>query len=317
MGPGLALDHEDEDHSERSSLTHHENSPEERRGRSPASRDGLQNGTWGHRRHMSVDQTHYQRSFVSHHDSTIPHIASPPYPPTYTPEHTPIHLSPTASISHRAPFTAYDESPARSLEDLRRALEAEQLNGECPLAVTSADSTVPILEIAGYARSPCRSTSSILSPRDIPDSRRVSFDDDREFQLGSSTHHSSSHHLARDGRTPERHRDTDDEDTVRGRKNKRFPFASALFEAMKDRVRSRSPLVDREHPHPHPHHSYSGYTTPPRGRTLDRTLPQLPETESPAHKEPSALGRVGEALGLEVEDGREYGDGWKEFRKGT
>ena len=49
---------------------------------------------------------------------------------------------------------------------------------------------------------------------------------------------------------------------------------------------------------------------------MDRTLPQLLEVESPARKEPSALGRVGEALGLEVEDGREYGDGWKEFRKG-
>ncbi|TBU31123.1 hypothetical protein BD311DRAFT_148572 [Dichomitus squalens] len=294
VGPGLALEHEDEDQSEQSSIAQHENTPEERRGRSPAPRDSLQNQNWGHRRHMSVDQTHYQRSFVSHHDGAVPSIASPPYSPPYTPVDTPGYLSPTASISHRSPFTVHDESPARSLEDLRRALEAEQLNG--------------------YARSPRRSTSSILSPQDYADSRRVSFDEDREFQVGSSTHRSSpSQYRARDGRTPSRQRDVDGEETVRGRKNKRFTFASALFEAMKDRVRSRSPLVEQDHVH----QTHSGYTTPPRGRTLDRTLPQLPEIDFPAHKEPSALGRMGEVLGFEVEDGREYGDGWKEFRKGV
>lgn len=161
------------------------------------------------------------------------------------------------------------------------------------------------------ARSPSRqgrSSSGVWSPRELPASRRVSFDDDREFQVGSSTSHlhqaGPSHSLGRDGRTPSRQRDGEGEDTLRGRKGKRFSFASAFFEAMKDRVRSRSPMVER-----------GGDVTPPRGRTRDRTY--LDPGETTPLKERSALGRVAEAVGLEVEDGREHGDGWKEFRKGT
>lgn len=166
---------------------------------------------------------------------------------------------------------------------------------------------------AGFARSPSRpgrSSSSVWSPREVPDSRRVSLnvDDDREFQVGSSTSHlqqaGPSQSVARDARTPSRQCDVDGDDTVRGRKGKRFSFASALFEAMKDRVRSRSPLVDQ----------HQGDTTPPRGRPRDRAV--LPPGESVA-KEIPILGRVSEALGFETDETREHGDGWKEFRKGT
>lgn len=147
------------------------------------------------------------------------------------------------------------------------------------------------------------------SPREVPDSRRVSFDDDREFQVGSSTSHlqhaGPSHSLGRDGRTPSRQRDGEGDDTVRGRKGK-FSFASAFFEAMKDRVRSRSPMVER-----------GGDITPPRGRTRDRAFFESGDTAGTPLKERSALGRVAEAVGLEVEDGQEHGDGWKEFRKGA
>ena len=162
----------------------------------------------------------------------------------------------------------------------------------------------------GLARSPSRpgrSSSGVWSPREIPASRRVSFDDDREFQVGSSTSHlhqaGPSHSVGRDGRTPSRQREGEGEDSLRGRKGKRFSFASAFFEAMKDRVRSRSPMVDR------------GDVTPPRGRTRDRTF--LDPGETTPVKERSALGRVAEAVGLEAEDGREHGEGWKEFRKGA
>ncbi len=163
------------------------------------------------------------------------------------------------------------------------------------------------LVAVGYTPSPNRSASNIMSP----ESRRVSFDDDGEFQVGSSsTQYPSPPHIhVPDGPTSSRQRDLEGDETIRGRKNKRFSFASALLEAMVERVRSRSPYVEQDP-------ARSGYTTPPRGRTLDRSLPQLLEVESTVRKEPSALGRVGEALGLEVEDGREYGDGWKEFRKG-
>ena len=84
------------------------------------------------------------------------------------------------------------------------------------------------------------------------DSRRVSLDEEPpEFQLGSSSsqfhYPGPSRAAVRDSRTPSRQRDCDGgDDTLRGRKHgKRFSFASALFEAMKDRVRSRSPMVER------------------------------------------------------------------------
>ncbi|KAI0696679.1 hypothetical protein C8T65DRAFT_663417 [Cerioporus squamosus] len=294
VGPGLALEHEDEDHSERSSYMQHDESRDGSRGRSPPPRDTA-SARRPHRRHMSVDQTHYQRSFVSHHDNGYhPPVASPPYTPTYSQEDT-VHVSPTTTILHRSQLPLYDESPARSLEDLRRALEAEQY-------------------YTGLARSPSRqgrSSSGMWSPREVPvpDSRRVSFDDDREFQVGSSTSHvqhaGPSHSLGRDGRTPSRQRDGEGEDTVRGRRGK-FSFASAFFEAMKDRVRSRSPMVER-----------GGDVTPPRGRTRDRAFFESGDTTGIPLKERSALGRVAEAVGFEVEDGQEHGDGWKEFRKGV
>ncbi|RDX49315.1 hypothetical protein OH76DRAFT_1455974 [Lentinus brumalis] len=292
VGPGLALEHEDEDHSERSSYMQHDESRDGSRGRSPPPRDAA-TVRRPRRRHMSVDQTHYQRSFVSHHDNGYhPPVASPPYTPTYSQEDT-VLVSPTASIINRSSLPMYDESPARSLEDLRRALEAEQY-------------------YTGLSRSPSRqgrSSSGMWSPREVPDSRRVSFDDDREFQVGSSTSHlqhaGPSHSLGRDGRTPSRQRDGEGDDTVRGRKGK-FSFASAFFEAMKDRVRSRSPMVER-----------GGDITPPRGRTRDRAFFESGDTAGTPLKERSALGRVAEAVGLEVEDGQEHGDGWKEFRKGV
>ncbi len=125
VGPGLALEHEDEDHSERSSYMQHDESRDGSRGRSPPPRDAA-TVRRPRRRHMSVDQTHYQRSFVSHHDNGYhPPVASPPYTPTYSQEDT-VLVSPTASIINRSSLPMYDESPARSLEDLRRALEAEQ-----------------------------------------------------------------------------------------------------------------------------------------------------------------------------------------------
>lgn len=41
------------------------------------------------------------------------------------------------------------------------------------------------------------------------------------------------------------------------------------------------------------------------------------QREEEAHRERSALERVGAAIGLEMDDEKDYGDGWKEFRKGA
>ncbi|OJT05477.1 hypothetical protein TRAPUB_3706 [Trametes pubescens] len=303
VGPGLSLEHEDEDHSERSSYVQHDGQTEEDRGRSPYPHTMDHNRN--HRRYMSVDQTHFQRSFVSHRQNTelpanLP--LTPPYTPTYSPEATP-HLSPTTTVMQRSPFGAFDESPARSLDDLRRAFQTE-LEGEHHQYHSFAyDRT------RSQSRTGAASSASILSRP--PDSRRVSFDDDREFQVGSSASQlpqrmpSQPPVRGAGSRTPSRQREADGDD--RGRKNKPFTFASALLEAMKDRVRSKSPLIERE--------AHHGEVTPPRGRARDRVI--MEEPEKPILKELSALGRVGEALGFDVDDGREHGDGWKEFRRGV
>ncbi|KAI0753124.1 hypothetical protein C8Q80DRAFT_1150163 [Daedaleopsis nitida] len=293
VGPGLALDHEDEDHSERSSYVQPEEPTEERRGRSPPPRGSDQ--VRPQRRYMSVDQTHFQRSFVSHRENPHPSASSPPYTPPHSSIEMPLQLSP-ATVMHRPPLATHDESPSRSLEDLRRALEAgEHFND--------------------YTHSPSRqspATSSIWSPREVPDSRRVSYDEDREFQLGTQCNiplgrgaRTPSQSVARDSRTPSRQRDTEGDD--RGRKGKRFSFASAFLEAMKDRVRSNSPLLER-------HAGQSRDKTPPRGRTRDRNL--LESGISTGH-ESTTLDRVSEALGDDANEGREHGHGWKEFRKGV
>ncbi|KAI0629402.1 hypothetical protein C8Q77DRAFT_1065317 [Trametes polyzona] len=303
VGPGLSLEHEDEDHSERSSYLQPEGRSDEDRGRSPCPHTSEQSRN--HRRYMSVDQTHFQRSFVSHRQNPDVLPLTPPYSPTYSPDVTP-HLSPTTTIMQRSPFGTFDESPARSLEDLRRAFQSE-LEGEHHYHSFTYDRT--------RSQSRVASSSSILSPREAPESRRVSFDEDREFQAGSSSTQlpqrmpSQPRVRGASSRTPSRQRDAEGEDTLRGRKNKRFTFASALLEAMKDRVRSKSPMVEREYPHP-------GDITPPRGRARDRVILEEPE-EKPVHKELSALGKVSEALGFELDDGREHGDGWKEFRRGV
>ncbi|KAI0368997.1 hypothetical protein BV20DRAFT_1044663 [Pilatotrama ljubarskyi] len=307
VGPGLSLDHEDEDHSERSSYVQPEGRTEEERGRSPHPHNLEESRT--HRRYMSVDQTHFQRSFVAHRQNADPqpHLPlTPPYSPTYSPDVTP-HLSPTTTmVMQRWPLGTYDESPARSLEDIRRAFQSE-LDGDHYYNNVAYDRTRSQSRTGG-------SSSSIWSPRDMPDSRRVSFDEDREFQVGSSSTQlpqrppSQPPVRGSSSRTPSRHRDMDGEDTLRGRKHKRFPFASALLEAMKERVRSKSPMVEHEGGRP-------GDVTPPRGRPRDRVI--VEEPEKPVHKELSALEKVSEALGFEVDDGREHGDGWKEFRKGV
>ncbi|KAI0827960.1 hypothetical protein BC628DRAFT_1317081 [Trametes gibbosa] len=309
VGPGLSLEHEDEDHSERASYIQPEGTSEEDRGRSPYPHRVEQSRSHNHRRYMSVDQSNFQRSFVAHRQNAeypaeLP--LTPPYSPTYSPDATP-HRSPTAVVMQRSPFGTFDDSPARSLEDIRRAFQSE-LEGEHHYHSFAYD------RARSQSRTGAASSSSILSPP--PDSRRVSFDDDREFQTGNSATQlpprmpSQPHIPGAGSRTPSRHRDVDCEDSLRGRKNKRFTFASALLDAMKDRVRSKSPMVD-------PESSHTGDVTPPRGRPRDRVILEEPEVGPPIHKELSTLGRVGEALGFEVDDGREHGDGWKEFRRGV
>ncbi|OBZ69662.1 hypothetical protein A0H81_10402 [Grifola frondosa] len=201
VGPGLALDHDDEDHSEQSSIAHQDI----RLDGPPIETPRI------NRRHMSVDQTHYHRSFVSHVESTTQEPLTPPYSP---------EPGPSTSVMQRSSMGTMNESPAQSLEDFRRT-----------------------------------------------------------FRTGLET-----------------------EQSTRGRSHSR-PSGSSSWRA-----------------------GAEGDVTPPRGRTRDRSPGSLRRTMDPGkereympqhQKELSTLERMGEALGFEVDEGREYGDGWKEFRKGV
>ncbi|EMD33151.1 hypothetical protein CERSUDRAFT_160706 [Gelatoporia subvermispora B] len=307
VGPGVALDHDpdEEDHSDHSSEHHEE---QRGRGRAPLS-------ARRERRHVSVDQTNYQRNFVAHREN---HQApSPPYSPGFSPDSTPQYpLSPGASFSHR--MRTLEESPERSLEDLNRAFSRS----------VGPDSTEhsSLSDYRDRSQSrPRLADSSHSSFRAHHDhaftlSARPSLDEEPEFLLGSST--GSTLYGAERPREPSRSSDraeqgpstTASSEDLRGRRHKRFSLASvsnALLGAVKDRVRSRSPMIERR-----------GDVTPPRGREREASVASargrtLEKDKASHHKELSALSRVGEALGWEVEESKEYGDGWKEFRKGV
>jgi hypothetical protein len=100
----------------------------------------------------------------------------------------------------------------------------------------------------------------------------------------------------------------------RGRKHARFSFHAVanVIDTMVERVRSRSPRAESQR------RSKSITGDRERGRTLDRGKGKLPELllhEHDKHRHQSALGKVGELLGLEDER-KEVGEGWKEFKKG-
>lgn len=129
--------------------------------------------------------------------------------------------------------------------------------------------------------------------------------------LSRSAEHSHHHHH-REGSSDLREHAED----ARGRKHKRFTFANvsnALLDVVMDRVRSRSRSSFGD--------GLGGDATPPRGRTRERTIDEdvfdNDEEGTPVReRERSTLGRVSEVLGLDGEDGKEWGDGWKEFKKG-
>ncbi|KAL4252367.1 hypothetical protein ABKN59_004884 [Abortiporus biennis] len=336
VGPGLYLDRDrdDLDRSENSSENNHDtnhspgSSEEETRGRG-LTREVSRGRP--HRRITSVDQTNYQPGFISHHNTQIP---TPPYSPRYSPTGTPMQsLSRTTSLSQRSPAaTAEEVSPAQSLEEFRRALRAG-LESQ--------------LSIPGHARDPSTSglsldatssiESAVHSPIDPPQYQQLSLDEESEFIVGSSSQatqqpptptfpppRSRSQSQAPVERPPSvpSSRATSPTATAhdyRGRKNKRFSLAN-VSTAFLDAVKSvRSPSAQAREPSPPPtaprqrartrESSPTGHPSPVRGRTMDS------RTTIERHK--SALGRMGEVLGIEAEDSKVYGDGWKEFKPGV
>lgn len=249
-----------------------------------------------------------------HHQDTV-HLPTPPYSPplrpsSFTTDHrpSPAH-SDSGSTSQSSGHPKPEDSPAQTLEDLRRALMNEIEAGQPSLGQRSS------------FHGPGSSASSIYSHRDLSLSRRPSIEDISETeQLSgqaprfSSRTRTSPVELQSPAQTSivlnaaAAHED-------RGRKHARFSLYTVAnaIDTMVERVRSRSPRAESQR------RSKSINREVERGRTLDKgkgKLPELPSHEYDKHRHQSTLGKVGELLGLE-EEHKEVGEGWKEFKKGT
>ncbi|TFY60898.1 hypothetical protein EVJ58_g4850 [Rhodofomes roseus] len=335
IGPGIALDHDDDDRSDLSSEDVHGNArrtpSDERRGRDPGPPPAFTTSALASRRNMSVDQTHFQRGYVAHRDNglSLATTASPPYTPTAesAPPHvwSPTTLSPAASISHR--MHTVDEQPiqeavssaeefgqGRSSEPDTERSSASRIRA--PPVPPSASGRVLCIQSAPRQQLAVRLRPSILRRR----APRVHHREQPQSAPDPAFGHGHAALAIAFGRPPP----APPRGLVgragarrgRGRKHKRFSFANvsnALLDVVMDRVRSRSRSSFADV------HA-AGDATPPRGRTRERTIDEdvfQDDDEGTRVRERSTLGRVSEVLGLDGEDGKEWGDGWKEFKKGT
>ncbi|KAG0708713.1 hypothetical protein DFH29DRAFT_891705 [Suillus ampliporus] len=248
-----------------------------------------------------------------HHQETVHLPPIPPYSPplsssSFIADHRP---SPThshsGSISQCSGHPKPEDSPAQTLEDLRRALR------------NNIEASQPSLGHHGSFHTPTAgsATSSIYSYRDISLSRRPSIEDisENEQLSGETSQLSSRTRSPTESQSPTVVPNVAADDIHRGRKHARFSLSAVVnaIDTMVERVRSRSPRAESQR------RSKSGNRDTERGRTLDRGKGKLLEPSSHEHERQSIIplfGKMGELLGLE-EEHKEVGEGWKEFKKGT
>lgn len=144
VGPGLFVDHDQDDsNSDGSSERALEGPFEERRGREP---------TRGQRgrapRRVSADQTNFQPGFVSHYNEQLP---TPPYSPPYSPNATPLRRSPAPSVLSPV---SYDDSPAYSMEEIRHAISEHTSTGKPRLLII-------VFAISGLTAAHSRATCAV------------------------------------------------------------------------------------------------------------------------------------------------------------
>lgn len=269
--------------------------------------------------HSFSDNTVLQRdSHAPHHQDTIHLPPTPPYSPPLNSSSFIADYRPSPSHSHSGSISQSsgqpkpEDSPAQTLEDLRRAF----MNN------IEAGQPSPGHRSSFHAPTVGSSASSTYSHRDISLSRRPSIEDISENeQLSGQTSRFSS----RTRTSPVESQSPMQSPSVvsnaaathedRGRKHSRFSFYTVanVIDTMVERVRSRSPRAESQRRSKSINHDGE------RGRTLDRgmgKLPEQPSQENDKHKHYSTLGKVGELLGLE-EEHKAVGEGWKEFKKGT
>ncbi|THH13670.1 hypothetical protein EW146_g6579 [Bondarzewia mesenterica] len=243
------------------------------------------------RRRLSADRTVFQRDPVINRTNsrsptplyTMPYVtphsrsSSVAEPGYYTPR------SARSSMSHFSPMHRMDEIPS-------------------DLEIGARDSARSVSrQPSGSSTMPSASSPSFRSNQDTSISRRASIDEDPHLHtVGTSS--------------PVRGRDPSVEDPP-GRKISHFSLSAVsnvILDAVKERVRSNSPkALDRA--------NSVDKRDASRGRILDKGKEKelTPTWGRTKERTGSTLGRVGEAFGLEAEEHKEFGDGWREFKKGT
>ncbi|ETW74835.1 hypothetical protein HETIRDRAFT_482638 [Heterobasidion irregulare TC 32-1] len=246
------------------------------------------------RRRLSADRTIFQRDPVLHRTNSrsptplyTPPMLSPPSQPAFAIDSVPpTPRSGRSSTSHFLPLHRMEEIPS-DLEFVPRDANRSQ------------------------SRTPAESSaSSFRSHLDTSLSRPVSIDEDLHSHAAERSMPVSP---VRGSREPS---------TDRGRKVARFSLSAVsnvILDAVKERVRSSSPRTfDRG--------ASVDQREASRGRTFDKGKGKEKEKEKEStwshlyhtkEKTTTAFGKVGEVLGLDLEEHKEFGDGWREYKAGT
>ncbi|KAI0061210.1 hypothetical protein BV25DRAFT_807582 [Artomyces pyxidatus] len=253
------------------------------------------------RRRLSADHTMFQRDPVLLHHS--PRSPTPMYSPEYPPppEESMVHpvipsrenssvRSPLSAHSSVSQFTPISRPPGSDYES-RSLSQPPSRPSSRPNSRATSSTRVPF------------SGSSLRSPIDGELSRTVSSEEDRSGYTDtqpSSVMDSPVNQLS----SPTHGRREPSADDHRGRRNARFSLASVssnILDAVKERMRSSSPAVDKT------------LSSKDKDNGHGNILEQEKDTYPGLH----TFARVGEVLGLDGEEHKEFGDGWREFKKGT
>ncbi|KAA1470394.1 hypothetical protein DENSPDRAFT_923149 [Dentipellis sp. KUC8613] len=319
VGPGLMYYRDERDHDH--PLPAH--TPPRNAVAGPSELDGaIRRGRDRTRRRLSADHSIFQRDPVEHHlNSRSP---TPVHSPGFSPEHTP----PYTPIAVEAPVSFHSHTPtsARSSVSYIPALAAPHPHEVevVPRDNRSVSRALPHCPPSLSRPYPTSSHSSFRSPAETSLSRQVSSVDERDHPY-SAFSEPLSHPTAPLGLDVDAPRREPSLDDYRGRKNWRTSLASVsnvILDAMKERVRSSSPKTaraEREVARGRSTDAYARDVSHSRGRTPEpkgKEREHPPGSAYPHVRERTALERVGEVLGLE-EEHKEFGDGWREFKKGT
>ncbi|KAI0311490.1 hypothetical protein OF83DRAFT_755726 [Amylostereum chailletii] len=286
-----------------------------RSGRDNNTEDSIFRGRGRTRRRQSADYSIHQRDPVL---NTQPSRSPSPVPrPMYTPNDTP-PFSPTAIM----PVTLGSDSP------LGHSSRSERSSVSHVILPPSGLDYEPRAFSQSASRTPSR------TPSRAPSLSRPTYLATTSFTLGGSTFHesSSSGRVSSDDERPNLSRSQsrsyadsphqspspvpqrDHSFDARGRGTSRFSLtavSNSILDAVKERMRSNSPTVERGRSAGRIlSASDEGHVQPVKENDNSRSHRHLP------HPHPSALTKVGEKLGMDVEDHKEFGDGWKEFKKG-